>query len=60
MRSRRFRFAGFDHAHEYVTHLLENGINFQVFCNVNWIDVQTPFELAPQDFPTAAHLKEIK
>ena len=59
MRHRKFRFAGFDTAHEYATHLMENGISFSAYCNVDFIDIETPFELAPQDFPITENLISI-
>lgn len=56
MRSRRFRFAGPERALVYISFLCSQGISFQVFCNANHVDVQTPFELAPGDFPNPKDL----
>jgi hypothetical protein len=55
--SRRFRFSDPLRALNYISFLLDQGITFQVFPNVNHVDVQTPWELAPQDFP---HPKDLQ
>jgi hypothetical protein len=55
--TRRFRFADPLRALNYISFLLDQGITFQVFPNVNHVDVQTPWDLAPQDFP---HPKDVQ
>jgi len=51
VRSRRFRFEGPDAALRYISFLCSQGISFQVHCHVNYVDVETPFQLAAGDFP---------
>jgi hypothetical protein len=51
MRNRRFSFAASAPAHLYITHLLTNGYTFTVIPLVDRVDIITPFDLAPGDFP---------
>ncbi len=51
MRNRRFSFEASAPAHVYITHLLTNGYTFTVIPLVNRVDVITPFNLAPGDWP---------
>jgi hypothetical protein len=56
MRNRRFRLRH-EWALPYVAYLMSQGISFSVACSTSAIDVTTPFELAPSDFPDAKWLK---
>ncbi len=51
MRKRSFKFRSIAVAHAHMLILLQGGISFQVFCHVDGVHIETPFELAEQDFP---------
>jgi hypothetical protein len=56
MRRRKFRFANCEKALSYISFLCSQGISFEVFCHVNYIDVCTVFALRPGDFPDPKNL----
>jgi hypothetical protein len=57
VRNRRFRLRH-EWALPYVAYLMSQGISLSVECATGHVDVITPFELAPQDFPDAKWLKQ--
>lgn len=42
----------------YIEHLLTNGIRFTVIPYTDRVDIETPFELAENDFPPAEWIKQ--
>jgi hypothetical protein len=60
MRNRRFTLLDSAAALKYITHLLSQGIRFEVVPCADGVDVITPFAIEPRDFPEAAWLKPSK
>lgn len=58
MRRRTFALADSAHALLYITQLLGHGISFTVEPRADRVDITTPFELEPADFPDARWLKQ--
>lgn len=57
MRKRTFALLNTITALKYIAVLLDNGIRFEVIPIVDRVDIITPFELAPSDFPNPEWLK---
>lgn len=57
MRNRRFTLLNSIAALKYITHLLANGIRFEVVPMSDGVDIITPFALAAADFPADEWLK---
>lgn len=56
MRKRRFRFADQSKAIEYMAFLTSQEIDFGVYWLTHGVDVETPFDLQPSEFPNPRNL----